>query len=192
MGMLSKSESDIWDSETIARSLQAIHFEQKRRELKILSIVSFLPKEGKTTVAMNLANGYSKVYSSKVLYVDLNPQGDILISQKLGDYHSQNGFVDNVDLGFTIFRIKDLSIDWSKSFFDSLFIGRLFETFKVDFDLVIIDSHCLVSKSDSGLNINADGYILVTSPESLSDKRINVLEYLNPESQKVLGVILNG
>jgi len=181
-----------WDNQIIAKTLQTIHFEQKRRDLKLLTVTSAVAMAGKTTLSLTIASGLAEVYKQKVLYNDLNPQGDVLLTQKLGKYQTRDGFVQGHSYPFSIYRIKDLIIDWSKNFFDSLFIGRLLEDFKNQFDLILIDSNSTLSNIDHRLNIHAEGYVVVCSKKSLKENQELIASQLNPDTHNVIALILNG
>ncbi|MGZ3745324.1 MAG: hypothetical protein ACXVBQ_15785, partial [Pseudobdellovibrionaceae bacterium] len=73
--------TSVWDVDPISSIIQRIHFKHTTKDLRSISVVSEQRSEGKTTVAMLLARGLCEVYNFKILLIDLNPEGDVLLNQ---------------------------------------------------------------------------------------------------------------
>jgi cellulose biosynthesis protein BcsQ len=177
-----------WEVEPISTLLQQIHYQYLTKGLKSITVASELRSEGKTTVAVTMARGLAEVFKFKVLYVDLNPQGDSLLSKHLKDYHSKDGMVLDHQFPFSILRIKDLEIDWMKNSFDGPFLNRLVTGNTNNFDLIIVDSFNPSNAQESVLKVNTDTNLIVKSPSTKSDLIENEIER---DRKKLIGIIFN-
>lgn len=177
-----------WEVEPISTLLQQVHYQYLTKRLRSITIASEMRAEGKTTVAITIARGLTEVFKFKVLYVDLNPQGDSLISKHLKDYRSKDGMVQDHQFPFSILRIKDLEVDWSKNSFDGPFLNQLVTKYANDFDMIIVDSFNPSNQTDTILKVNTDSNLIVRSPKSKS----NLLEKeIERDRKKMLGIIFN-
>jgi Mrp family chromosome partitioning ATPase len=183
----------IWESESVANMLQRIHFQYATKKLKSLSVLSEERLEGKTTVSILLARGLSEVYKLKVLLVDLNPEGDSLLNLYLKDYTTKDGLVIGHPFSFSIFRLKDLDVNWSKSMHDSLYINRIISNLSEQVDILIVDTPNLVTQSDSFIKLNTDSNLIVSSEKILnrSEHSNKVKNDIEVNRKKLLGIIYN-
>jgi len=75
------SAASAWDVDPISTIIQRIHYRYTTKGLRSISVLSEERGEGKTTISMLLARGLTEVYKFRVLLVDLNPEGDVLLNQ---------------------------------------------------------------------------------------------------------------
>lgn len=182
----------LWHHKVIAETLQKIHYAQKLDGLKLLSVNALNERGGQTTLGLTIASGMSQLYQQKILYVDLNPNGDILLSTLLNGQVGEDGLITQSAFSFNIFRLKDLTFNWHKNIYDSLFLSKLILAFKDDFDLLIIDSHLSIQDLKEQLNIVADSYLLIASEETLNKKSEKITTELKDFGINILGIIKNG
>lgn len=190
---LNQKPREIWESETVANMLQRVHFQYTTKNLKSLSVVSEERSEGKTTVSILLARGLSEVYKLKVLYVDLNPEGDSMLNAHLKDYATKDGLVIGHPFSFSIFRLKDLDVDWSKTFQDSLYINKLIKNLSEQTDILIIDTPTSLNQSESVIKLNTDSHLLVVGEKMIGKKERTSLMKMDLETNRknILGIIYN-
>lgn len=192
----SKNRSvSVWDVDPASTMLQKIHYKYTMRKLKSFSIVSEHRHEGKTTVAVLLARGLSEVYGLKVLLVDLNPEGDSLLNLHLKDSKSasekDNGIIENHHFPFSIFRMKNLEIDWAKNIFDGLYLNRMITYFSSQYDIVIVDTMSHSGVAETFHRINTDSTLVVSTDRSLTGKTNKVAQDLMLNKKNVLGLVYN-
>lgn len=185
------NEISVWDVDPVSSMLQRIHFQFVSKRLRSLSVVSEARGEGKTTVAMLLARGLSEVYGFKVILIDLNSQGDSLLSKYLKDYQTVDGIVAASQFPFSILRIKDLDIDWSKNIFDGPYVNRLVTSYTSTFDIVIVDNPTPVNTNESLLKINTDTNLIVCSKTSTLNDKCRLKIELNLNKKNIIGVVYN-
>lgn len=158
--------------------------------MRSITIASEERSEGKTTVAITVARGLTEVFKFKVLYVDLNPQGDSLLSKYLKDYRTNDGMVQDHQFPFSILRIKDLEVDWTKNSFDGPFLNQLVTKFANEFDMIIVDSFNPSNQNDTILKVNTDSNLIVRGPKTKT--KTNLLEKeIERDRKKMLGIIFN-
>ena len=175
----------LWETDPVAHVLQSIHYEKITKGLRSISVASDERLEGKTTTSMLIARGLYEVFKAKVLYVDLNPQGDSLLSKYLKSYTTLNGIVEKSNFSFEILRIKDMEIDWSKNAFDGPFLNRLITSYS-NYDFIVVDTYNPQSETETILKINTDSNLIIKSTKSknnrlekeISRDRKNVIGYL--------------
>lgn len=183
------ADISLWEVEPISSILQKVHFEHVTKKLKSLSVVSEYRAEGKTTLSMLIARGLKEVYNLNVLLVDLNPQGDALLSKYLGDYSNIEGMVSNHQFAFSVFRIKDLNIDWTKTSFDGPFLNAQVGSFTEKYDIVIVDSFTPANPADAILRVNTDSNLIVQSESKKSTNKIH--KELELDHKHLIGIVLN-
>lgn len=190
--MTNKAQAvSVWDVDPVSTMLQRIHFQHTTKNLRTLSVVSSERLEGKTTVSILLARGLQETYNFKVLMVDLNPEGDTLLNQHLKDYSSKDGLVLGHPFSFSLFRIKDLEIDWSKSMMDSLYLNKMITELSTKYDLVIVDTPSALLEANSFIKLKTDSSIIVSSDNSFKTKESNLLNDIESNRKNILGVIFN-
>jgi hypothetical protein len=124
-----------------------------------------------------------------VLLIDLNPQGDSLLSKYLGDYKSVDGMVSSHPFPFSIFRIKDLGLDWSKISFDGPFLNSLVANYTGKYDLVIVDSFNSGNPDETLLRVNTDSNLIIKSESKKSTNKIQ--KELELDRKHLIGIVLN-
>lgn len=177
----------LWETDPVAHVLQSIHYEKITKGLRSISIASDVREEGKTTTAILIARGLFEVFKAKVLYVDLNPQGDALLSKYLKSYTSLNGIVEKSVFPFEVLRIKDMEIDWSKNVFDGPFLNRLITSYS-NYDFIVVDTYNPSSETDSILKINTDSNLIIKSTKSKGNR---LEEEIARDRKNVIGYLFN-
>lgn len=186
--------TSVWDIDPISSLIQRIHFKHTTKGLRSISVLSEKRLEGKTTTAMLLARGLSEVYKFKILLIDLNPDGDALLNQYLTKYESkktQDGMVVGHPFDFSIFRIKNIDMNWLKTAYDGLYANQLVNTFTNDYDLVIVDTMTNDNPNDATLRVSTHSNIIVSSEKSFGRTASKLQTELEHNRKEVLGVIFN-
>lgn len=181
-------EISAWEIEPISTILQQIHYQYVTKRMRSVSIASQLRGEGKTTLGITMARGMVEVFKFNILYVDLNSQGDSLLSKYLKDYSTKDGMVQNHQFPFSILRVKDMEIDWSKNVFDGPFLNQLITRHSSHYDMIIVDNPTATTATDTILKINTDTNIIVRSPKSKDDA---LEKEIIRDRKKLLGVVFN-
>ncbi|MDO9181221.1 MAG: AAA family ATPase [Bacteriovorax sp.] len=193
--MTNKSRAtSVWEVDPISSIIQRIHFKHTMKGLRSISVLSEKRLEGKTTIAMLLARGLTEVYNFKILLIDLNPNGDALLNQYLNEYEknkTQDGIVTGHPFNFSIFRIKNIDMNWLKTAYDGLYANQLINSFSDQYDIVIVDTMTSNSPNDTGLRVSTQSNIIVSSEKSFG-KTANKLQIeLEQNRKEVLGVVFN-
>lgn len=186
--------TSVWDIDPISSLIQRIHFKHTTKGLRSISILSEKRSEGKTTTAMLLARGLSEVYKFKILLIDLNPDGDALLNQYLNKYETaktQDGIVVDHPFDFSIFRIKNIDMNWLNTAYDGLYANQLINNFSNDYDMVIVDTMTSVNPNDSALRVSTHSNIIVSSEKSFERTANKLQTELEQNRKEVLGVIFN-
>jgi capsular exopolysaccharide synthesis family protein len=176
----------------------------KEKGVKALSICSPTPKEGASTVALNLAASFAKDNGCRVLLVDANFRHPFLHSSC--NLPASPGFSDVIHEG------TDLHEAIKESVIPNLFILTsgvgppnpmvilespklvdLIEVMRSEFDWIIFDSAPIYLYPDAVvLAPRLDGTVLVIEAEN---KRVEVAiqakEHLKRSGAKILGAVLN-
>lgn len=108
----------VWDVDPISSLIQRIHFQHVSKGLRSISVLSEKRAEGKTTASILIARGLNEVYGLKILLIDLNPNGDVLLNQYLDKYETsktQDGMTTGHPFNFSIFRLKNIDMNWLKT-----------------------------------------------------------------------------
>ncbi|MEA9355697.1 AAA family ATPase [Bacteriovorax sp. PP10] len=186
--------TSVWDIDPISSLIQRIHFKHTTKGLRSISILSEKRSEGKTTTAMLLARGLSEVYKFKILLIDLNPDGDALLNQYLQKYEAvktQDGMVVGHPFDFSIFRIKNIDMNWLKTAYDGLYANQLINGFSNEYDLVIVDTMTSSNPNDNALRVSTHSNIIVSSEKSFGRTTNKLQTELEQNRKEVLGVIFN-
>ncbi len=186
------------------RMLRAnLKFMSADKELKVIVVTSSVPKEGKSTVAANLATAMAQM-ECNVLLVD----GDLHrpVQHKIWELPNTQG-LSNVIVGqaeakSAIAKVMD-NLDVltagvvppsPASLLDSRRMANLMETFAADYDFVIIDAPSLNAAADAAtLGQMADGVLLVVRLGLVDTvNAAAACELLEKSGQNVLGQVVNG
>jgi polysaccharide biosynthesis transport protein len=185
------------------RMLRAnLKFMSADKELKVIVVTSSVPKEGKSTVAANLAAAMAQM-ERKVLLVD----GDLHrpSQHKIWDLPNNKGLsnviVGQLEIVKAIKRVMDnLDVLTSgvvppspASLLDSKRMASLIESFSAFYDFVIIDAPSLNLAADAAtLGQMADGVLLVVRPGVVDVVNATLArELLEKSGQNVLGQVVN-
>ncbi len=180
-----------------------LRFTNADKELKLIVITSSVPKEGKSTVAANLAIAMAQ-RERKVLLVD----GDLYhpCQHHIWDLPNSQGLsnviVGEADIRTAIAKVMDnLYVLTSgvmppnpASLLDSKRMAALMETFSANYDFVIIDTPSLNVAADAAtLGQMAEGVLLVVRPGVADSVNTSVAcELLQKSGQNILGQVVNG
>lgn len=185
------------------RMLRAnLKFTSADKELKVIVVTSSVPKEGKSTVAANLAIAMAQ-RERRVLLVD----GDLHrpVQHHIWDLPNTPGLsnviVGQAEIWSAIVQVMDnLDVLTSgvvppspASLLDSKRMAGLMENFAANYDSVIIDAPSLTVAADAAtLGQMADGVLLVVRPGVVdSVNAAFAKELLEKSGQNVLGQVAN-
>ncbi|HEY9865298.1 MAG TPA: polysaccharide biosynthesis tyrosine autokinase [Candidatus Obscuribacterales bacterium] len=186
------------------RSLQTnLRFVQSDRQIKVIVVTSAVPREGKSTIAANLAVATAQL-GRRVLLID----GDLRLSSqhKLWSISNEMGLSavlrDAVPLAQAISEVMpNLWVLPSGdrppnpvALLDSSQMGVLIGNISKNYDLVIIDTPPLTAAADATiLGKMTDGVVMVTRPgvADLESAKFSK-ELLEQSKQIVLGLVVNG
>lgn len=186
------------------RMLRAnLKFLSADKELKVIVVTSSVPKEGKSTVAANLATAMAQM-ERKVLLID----GDLHrpVQHKIWEVSNSEG-LSNVIVGQAEIKtatkkvMDNLDILTSgvvppspASLLDSKRMAALIEGFATNYDFVLIDAPSLNVAADAAtLGQMADAVLLVVRPGVVDSVNARfALDLLEKSGQNVLGQVVNG
>ena len=181
-----------------------LNFYALHKEIKVISITSYSPNEGKTTTSINLSISMAKS-GMKVLYVDADLRKPMLMKQ-LGntDFQGLSNYLSGyISIKEIIHRTKIHGFFYvssgSKPFDPAALLNterfdRFLESVKQDFDMVIIDTPPLGSVIDCAIvAAKTDGVLIVIKPNTVKYKNaLMIKEQLEKSHAKILGIVLNG
>ncbi|PMB38986.1 lipopolysaccharide biosynthesis protein [Fischerella thermalis CCMEE 5205] len=186
------------------RMLRAnLKFMNADKELKVIVVTSSVPREGKSTVAANLAIAMAQM-EHKVLLLD----GDLHrpIQHKIWELNNTQGLsnviVGQVEVATAINNVmNNLDVLTAgvvppspASLLDSKKMAGLIANFAANYDFVIIDAPSLTLAADAAtLGQMADGVLLVVRPGVVDSVNAAIaIELLEKSGQNVLGQVVNG
>jgi capsular exopolysaccharide synthesis family protein len=180
-----------------------IGFNNIENKIKTISVISSTPKEGKTTVSINLS--ISLAYTNKrVLLVDADlRKPEILkktgenIGRGISDY-----LLGKIDLQDVIYNTNIKNLFYVPSGVKTQFPSELLQSdsfsaflkeVKEKFDYIIFDSSALNTVIDAALIASkTDGTLIVLASGKVASKNFELAkQQLDNASAKVLGVVLN-
>ncbi|MBO3460062.1 polysaccharide biosynthesis tyrosine autokinase [Aetokthonos hydrillicola Thurmond2011] len=186
------------------RMLRAnLKFIRADKKLKVIVITSSVPKEGKSTVAANLAIAMAQM-ESKVLLVD----GDLYspVQHHIWELPNAKGLsnviVGQAEITTAVKKVMD-SLDvltagvlppCPGSLLDSKRMATLIENFTDNYDFVIVDAPSLNVAADAAtLGQMADGVLFIVRPGVVNSvDATSARELLEKSGQNVLGQVVNG
>jgi protein-tyrosine kinase len=171
--------------------------------IKTLMVTSALPKEGRSFVALNLANALAVQPHCRVLLIDADLHGPQLHSMLgtsstpgLSEYllHEATEFsiLQRGPADALFFIPAGRSVPGPTELLGTARLKSLIQRFEPSFDWIIVDSPATLRVSDSGLISNScDGVILVVRSHSTPfDAVRKARDRFRAES--IVGVVLNG
>jgi capsular exopolysaccharide synthesis family protein len=180
-----------------------LNFMSADKELKVIVVTSSVPKEGKSTVAANLATAMAQM-DRQVLLID----GDLHspVQHKIWDLMNNQGLsnliIKEEEITATIKKVMpNLDILTSgivppspASLLDSQRMATLMANFSDKYDYVIVDTPALNVAADAvTLGQMADGVLLVVRPGIVDSVNATFArELLAKSGQNVLGQVVNG
>jgi polysaccharide biosynthesis transport protein len=201
--LLSRNSGSDQENEAF-RSLQAnLRFLNADSPIKVIVVSSSLPREGKSTVAANLALVTAEL-GRKVLLVDgdmrkpsqhriwrQNP--DVGLSNVLTSQSLPEEAIIEVEPNLSLLT-AGVTPPNPVALIDSSQMGVLVAEWSKTYDLVIIDAPPLTVAADATLlSKQAGGIVFVLRPNVADkDSVLHTKEILEQSGQKVLGMVLNG
>lgn len=186
------------------RMLQTkLKFACAERDVKVIVVTSAIAKEGKSTVAANLAAAISQV-GRRVLLVDADLRRPLQheiwnLSNEMGLGNTIGGQINlEVAIQATMPNLDILTAGTLSpnpiALLDSQRMTSLMEEFADHYDFVIIDAPPLNVAADASiLGKMADGILWIVRPGVLDSTNMAVAQEIVDQSrQNVLGVVVNG
>ncbi len=180
-----------------------IQFSCKGKEIKTLSVVSAVPYEGRTTVAINLAMSFAND-GKKVLFLDTDlrkpgvaKKAFTHFSDGLTEYILGKASFDNIIFTTNIERMSYTSCGGRTPFPSEMLTSEEFDRFMLQvrnqFDYIILDTPSVNSVIDASiLSAKADGTIMVISSGKTSHKNFSqAKDQLTQANANILGVVVN-
>jgi Mrp family chromosome partitioning ATPase len=179
--------------------------EAKRSELRTVMLVSALPGEGVTTVALGLAASMVEVARQGVLLVDLAGGDDTALTDRLGA-QPRHGLGEALAKELSVreviveTQVPSLSLlGWGRRPADFsqpetlALLEDLFKGLRAEFDFILVDGGSLRSVPDSLLvSSRVDGVVLVVQAERTgADAVREASRDLRAAGARLLGVVLN-
>lgn len=173
-------------------------------DIKVISLTSCTPNEGKSSVAFNLAKSFSEI-DKKVIFIDADLRKSVLMGRYkvgvvkggLSHYLSGQRKLDEV---ICQSNIDNLDVIFCGSYspnpaelLEHERFGNMIKRLREEYDYVILDTPPLGSVIDSAIVAKeSDGAIIVVEANAISYKFAqNVKEQLTKTGSRILGVILN-
>jgi polysaccharide biosynthesis transport protein len=185
------------------RMLRAnLKFKRGYNELKVMVITSSVPKEGKSTVAANLAIVMAQI-EHQVLLVDGNLHHPVQhqIWELTNNQGLSNLILEETQISTVVKTVmNNLDVLTAgvvppspASLLDSKRMASLIQTFAENYDFVIIDAPSLNVAADAAtLGQMTDGVLLVVRPGVVDSVQAAIAcEILEKSGQNVLGQVVN-
>ena len=173
-------------------------------DIKVISITSCTPNEGKSSVAMEMAIAFAEA-GNRTMLIDADMRKSVLVGRyktgavKMGLTHSLIGKSNYTDVMCQT-NIPNLYVTFAGPVppNPSELLGgdkftSIINSLKNTFDYIIIDTPPLGSVIDAAVVAkNCDGTVLVIESNAISYKFVqNVKEQLDKTGSRILGVVLN-
>lgn len=191
--------------ETIKKIRTKLLFQMKKKNIKVIYVTSTVQGEGKSTVALNIAEAMSERFSN-VLLIEGNIRKPSLVAmleipeESYADW-SQT-LVNDGDLEATIYKAKgrrfslmlsNMPVKDSAEWLISKKMKDFVEKKKEEMDLIIIDGCSSLRSADSEVLASlSDASLLVVQQNRVPVKYINdTIDMLNGYGTGLMGCILN-
>jgi len=190
-------------NETYGMLYANLKFLSSDQEIRVITITSGVPKEGKSTVSANLALAIAQL-GLRVLLVDADMRHPSQhecwgLTNSVG---LSNVIVEQIELKTAILEaMPNLYVLTSGvvppnplALLNSQRMASLIEDFSQSYDFVIIDTPPLSVAADARiLSVKTDGILMVVQPKLVdSTSAIAARELLEQSGQNVLGMVING
>lgn len=172
------------------------------KELKVIVVTSSVPREGKSTVAANLAIVMAQMeYQVLLIDGDLHHPVQHLIWELNNNQGLSNLILEEAQISTVMKTVmKNLDVltagecgTTPASLLDSKCMASLIQDFAINYDFVIIDAPSLNVAADAAtLGQMADGVLLVVRPGVVNSvQAAGACEILEKSGQNILGQVVN-
>lgn len=173
-------------------------------DIKVISLTSCMPNEGKSSVSFHLASSFAES-GKKVIFVDADLRKSVIV----GRYKPDQAVVGLTHYLSGLNTLEDVLYSTNIDNMDVIFTGpvppnpaellgsecfsKLIQKLRKEYDYVIIDTPPMGSVIDSAIVAqNCDGVILVIQVNAISYKFAQrVKKQLEKGNCKILGAVLN-
>ena len=173
-------------------------------DIKTIAVTSSVPGEGKSTVAMKLAQNFAEAGKFTVLL-----DCDIRMTKMMDSFHVEGEVKGLSEYLCGMAKYEDILQKTNKSSFYMVFAGHhvpnpsellsgyrfseLIKRLREDFEVVIIDTPPVSSVIDGAIVASrCDGAVLVVASEQISRKMLQRVKWqLKKSGVHILGVVLN-
>ena len=205
--MAKNVDEDFAESLRIIRN--KIEHRAKKKRIKTIIVTSALPREGKSTIAVNIALALMQA-EKKVVLIDADlrnpsdlpilnaPKGDGLIDFLKGKVEFKNCVVHGSELYDYKYPLLFLRggkpVQDGSKYLASERMKKLINLLKTDMDYVIIDSAPAGLMTDAGILAQyADAAVFVVKRDYVkADKILEAMEHMTDNNVEIMGCILNG
>jgi succinoglycan biosynthesis transport protein ExoP len=177
--------------------------ETSSKSAKVIGLISAVPGEGKSTMAMNLALAFAKV--ERVLLVDADMRRPSIASKLNLDLNTPGLpqlLASTANLNKCITFRDDLNLEILKTgevpqdpleLLSPAVLSKLMNTLRKTYDRIIVDSPPMLPVSDAAvLSAHADSIVYVVKFDSTKTRQINAgLDRLHRHHGKRAGILLN-
>lgn len=182
------------------RLLDQIIFLQGKTQFKTLSILSCLPSEGRSFVALVLAAGYATLLNKQVLLVDAvqETRGRTLLIEKIMKSSLERLPSEGAERAGSLDLLSTRSALSARAESTDFYLPSFVDRARDDYDLIIYDT-CPLYFSEPGnmdpviLSRRSDACLLLTSPKSANQLALlrRLAEDLKRWQLPVIGAIFN-
>jgi capsular exopolysaccharide synthesis family protein len=190
-------------SETYGMLYANLKFLSSDKEVRVITITSAVPKEGKSTVCANLALAIAQLgFRVLLIDADMRHPSQHAVWELPNSVGLSNVIVEQIQLKTAIKEAMPnlyvltcgLVPPNPLALLNSRRMASLIEDFSQTYDYVIIDTPPLSAAADARiLSAMTDGMLMVVQPKLVdSANAIAAKELLAQSSQNVLGMVING
>jgi capsular exopolysaccharide synthesis family protein len=180
-----------------------LKFLSSDKEVRVITITSAVPKEGKSTVSANLALAIAQLgFRVLLIDADMRHPSQHAVWELPNSLGLSNVIVEQIQLKTAIAQaMPNLYVLTSGlvppnplALLNSRRMASLIEDFSQTYDFVIIDTPPISAAADARiLSAMTDGMLIVVQPKLVdSASAIAAQELLEQSGQNVLGMVING